>query len=300
MKLTTGYATYAVPTERGFFPENVVHWFPIVPSSYINLAFLTSQGIHFTGASFEDLMLILETINIICILILIIFFIHLFIKWLHNNLTPFNWFFLLGFVTSITLCGVVGYASLTYAVQKGLLHDWNYVYEPRYFAFVNVFLQIAFIGWMFLYERPKNSFLKIISWCLSILLLIEVTHNVYFYTKVAINFTKYKSAVYREQDYSYFISLMNDIKNKYPGYEIWGSAPGDNFYQYLTTYKGYIGIADAANLKSNSLTVKNKTILALMLYDHEVDDYKSLLSSKIILQTDKKNNSNFYLIELKP
>src|SRR4030095_3568380 len=33
MKLATGYAGYAVPTARGYFPENLVHWYPVVPAS---------------------------------------------------------------------------------------------------------------------------------------------------------------------------------------------------------------------------------------------------------------------------
>src|SRR5258705_4022702 len=37
MKLLTGYAGYTTPTERGFYPENIVHWFPVAPSSFINI-----------------------------------------------------------------------------------------------------------------------------------------------------------------------------------------------------------------------------------------------------------------------
>ena len=114
-----------------------------------------------------------------------------------------------------------------------------------------------------------------------LLLFIEITHNIYFHSKVALNFKKYKSAVYREQDFAYYISLIENIKDKYPDHEIWAAAPGDNFYSYLATYHGYIGIADANNLKNEHNESKTKTLLILMLYDHEINAYQNFLSRKL-------------------
>ena len=56
MKILTGHAGYALPTERGFYPENILHWFPVVPSSFINIAFLTSQAINIAGISLETFL----------------------------------------------------------------------------------------------------------------------------------------------------------------------------------------------------------------------------------------------------
>src|SRR5213075_1269072 len=153
------------------------------------------------------------------------------------------------------------------------------------FAFAVLFFQIAFISWYFIFlkkNQAKNSFLKIFVAVCFFALFVEVAHNIYFYTRVAANFKKYKSAVYREQDFSYYISLINGINEKYPGYEIWAAAPGDNFYSYLATYKGYIGIADAKRLKNDPPKVKTKTLLILMLYDHEIPEYSSFLSGATI------------------
>ena len=60
MKAMTGYAGYAVPTARGYFPENLVHWFPIVPASFMNLSFLTSQASQVAGLSLDTTMQLLE------------------------------------------------------------------------------------------------------------------------------------------------------------------------------------------------------------------------------------------------
>lgn len=301
MKLATGHAGYAAPTQRGFYPENIVHWFPVVPSSYINLAFLTSQGIRFTGVSFENLMTVLEVINIVSILLLTIFFARLFRPYQFvKNRDNFQWFLFLGFLASVFLFGVLGYASLTYAVQKGFVHDWNYVYEPRYFAFANIFLQIAFVGWLFLYKKPKNVLVKIITWCLSILLFIEVAHNIYFHTKVAFSFTKYKSAVYREKDYSMFFSLINDLEKKYEPGNIWVAAPGDNFYYYAATYLGHKGIANARALKKEFPLAMKKTAFVFVLYDSEIDLYSDILKNSSAELYAKTGFTNFYVAELNP
>ncbi|HEX6847415.1 MAG TPA: hypothetical protein VF144_10565 [Chitinophagaceae bacterium] len=298
MKIGTGYAGYTTPTERGFFPENIVNWFPVFPSSYINLAFLTSQGIRITQVSFEKQMLILEGINVICILSLAIFFIWLFFrKNFIRSLTPFNWFLVLSFAACVILFGVLGYVSLTHAVQKGVLNDWNYIYEPRYFAFAYIFLQIAFIGWIFLFPKPKNSFLKGLIWSLCFLLFVEVSHNIYFNTKIAFNFKKYKSAVYREQDYSYFFSLIDSLEKKYPREEIWVSGPGDNFYYYTATYLGHKGIADATNLKNDFPAPKRKTIFVFVLYDHEIATYQDVLTRSKALLSGRAGTTNFYVAE---
>ena len=304
MKILTGHAGYALPTERGFYPENILHWFPVVPSSFINIAFLTSQAIHIAGISLKNSLQWLEIINVIVVIPLLLFFlISLFRKKTFEELSSLKLFLLLGAFASAGLFALLGYMSLTYKTQMGFNNSWNYVYEPRYFAFAVIFLQIAFLSWYFIYFRKifsKNIVVKILTGLCFFILFVEVTHNIYFHSKVALNFKKYKSAVYREQDFSYYISLIENIKNKYPDHEIWATAPGDDFYSYLATYHGYIGIADANNLKTNTVKVKTRTLLILMLYDHEINAYQNFLSGNTILHNEKILNNNFYQIELKP
>lgn len=304
MKSFTGHAVYATPTARGFYPENIVHWFPVVPSAFINIAFLTSQAIHHANIPFSVSMQLLEVINVVAIIVLLVILLNSLLrrKFL-EEVSPVKIFLIAGSFASIGLFVLLGYMSLTYAVQRGYPNNWNYVYEPRYFAFTVLFLQIAFISWYFIFLRKKEIkglFIKAILFVCFLTLFVEISHNLYFYTKVAFNFKKYKSNVYREQDYAYHILLMKEIKIKYPDHEIWAAAPGDNFYQYMATYHGYIGIADANSFKNNDVKVKKKTILILMLYDHEKSSFNSFLNSSNILQTERRLNSNFYLIELDP
>ena len=302
MKAITGYAGYAVPTARGYFPENLVHWFPIVPASFMNLSFLTSQALQVAGLSFDTTMQLLEVVNVILILSLIAIFLYLFFnKKFLANLNPFKWFFITGFFASAATFTSLGYLSFTYEMQRWINYSWSYVYDHRYYAVTVVFLQIAFLGWIFLYkESLKNFFLKAFVFIFGLLLFIEVTHNIYFHTKVAFNFKKYKSEVFREQDYDYFFNLIDELEKKYPAHDIWAAASGDDFYPYVATYYGHTGIMDAAAFKTKTISVKKKTIFALMLYDQEIESYKDFLSRSKIEFTNKIADSNYYIIELLP
>ena len=112
--------------------------------------------------------------------------------------------------------------------------------------------------------------MKLIVGAFVLALFIEITHNIYFHAKVAFDFKKYKSEVYREQDYAYFFKLIKDLEKNYPGYELWAAAQGDDFYPYVATYYGHRGIMDAASFTNQKIKVKRNTILSLMLYDHEI------------------------------
>lgn len=302
MKATTGYAGYAVPSARGFFPENIVHWFPIVPGSFINIAFLTSQTHHIAGLSLEKTMNYLEIINTIVILSLIVLFPILFFnKRFLAEVSPFKLFLIIGFFTSAATFVSLGYLSLTYALQRWGDNIWSYVYDHRYYVFVVLFLQIAFIGWVFLYKYLlKNWLLRIFLAMCSFTIFVEVTHNIYFHTKVALNFKKYKSEVYREKDYAFFLQLLVDLEKNYPGHDIWSTGSGDDFIQYNATYRGHKGIKDAASFKTRDVKVNKKTILILMLYDNEIEEYREFLSASDVLFSKSIQNSNFYVIELLP
>ena len=302
MKAITGYAGYAVPTARGFFPENIVNWFPIVPGSFMNIAFLTSQAHSVVGLSFETTMKWLEIINAIAVFSLIVLFPYLFLnKKFISSISSFKWFLIIGFFISAATFVSLGYLSLTYEVQRWQDYIWSYVYDHRYYAFVVVFVQVAFLGWIFLFKHTlKNWLLKVVVFLFSMALFIEVTHNIYFHTKVALSFQKYKSDVYREEDYVYFLNLLKSIETNYAGHEIWSTASGDDYYQYVATYRGHKGFKDAASFKTRVVPVKKKTILTMMLYDHEIDEYKDFLFASKIIFSKRVQNSNYYVIELLP
>ena len=297
LKLSTGKAGYIVETGRGFFPGNFFDWAPIGPGAFINTFFTTSQLIRFTGISVEKAMNLLEIISAVMIGGFVALFFYLFFKReFFKTLDPFKWFLLLGFLISAATCISLSYLSITYKPQPG----WgNYLGEPRYFMFVTLYLQLSIIGWIFIYkEWKKNLFQKLIVYILSLLLFIEVSHNIYFNFKVALGFDKYRSATYKEPDYVYFAEMIQPLIQQNPNTDIFILSHSDEFYPLMGSYMGLKGVYDGKNLIRNLSTVKKKSIMILALYDPELHIYQSFLNSQKAQSINRVNGVNFYRVDL--
>ena len=298
LRIITGSAGYIVDTGRGFFPENFTQWTPFLVESFINKTFATSQLINRTGISVTQSVSVLKIVNAIFFIGLLFVSIYLFFKRrTFKPSTSFENFLMIGFFISAATCVSLSYLSITFKPQPG----WgNYQEEPRYFMFINLYLQIAFVGWIFLYSPCKKNLLqKIIVSVFSLLLFVEVTHNIYFQTKATINPHKYVSP-YEEQDYIYFINLIRSCAHDNPGTEIYVVADNDELFLLLTNYLGYKGIYDGFNMLKGMPPVKRRTILILALYDNQIADYKSFIIAQNAKFLTNINQVNFYRVDLLP
>lgn len=296
LKLLTGKAGYIVETQRGFYPTHLLDWAPIGPGAFINTFFTTSQLIRFTGISVEQAMDLLEIISALMLsgLTIIIFYLF-FKKKFFKTINPFKWFLLSGFFVAAATCISLGYLSLTYKPQPG----WgNYLGEPRYFMFVTLYIQLAFIGWIFIYnEWKKNLLQKIVVYTLSLLLFIEISHSIYFNTKVALSYDKYRSAAYKEPDYVYFSEMIKPLMQQNPNTDIFILSHSDEFYPLMGSYLGLKGIFDAERF-TRSPSLKNKNILILALYDPELPVYQTFLNAQKAQLIKRVNNVNFYRVDI--
>jgi hypothetical protein len=297
LKSATGDAAYIVETGRGLFPENFFDWAPIGTGAFISTFFATSQLIRFTGISVEHAMNFLEIISAVMIGGVVVLFFYLFFKRkFFIIIDPFKWFLLLGFFISTATCVSLSYLSITYKPQPG----WgNYLGEPRYFMFVTLYLQLSFIGWVFIYkEWKRNIFSKIAVYILSLILLIEVSHNIYFNTKIAFGFDKYRKAAYKEPDYIYFSEMIQPFIHQYPDRDILILSHSDEFYPLMGSYLGLKGIYNGENLIRNASIMKEGTVLILALYDPELPIYQSFLNSQKARLINRVNGVNFYRVDI--
>ncbi|MBI1342098.1 MAG: hypothetical protein GC171_04080 [Terrimonas sp.] len=301
MRSTTGLFNYSLPTERGLYPENLLHWQPVVPASFINMAFLGSQLFRHWGIGTGTMMSFLEIINILALIGILA----IFIRWFRardffKNLNPLRWFLLTGFVISMTVFLSLGYLSLTYANQNTQNGGWNYVYESRYYAFIFIFLQVCFVAILFRAKWQKKWYTLIPVVIAALMLCAEITHNLYFNTKLAFSFQTYKSAVYREQDYQYLADLIRDTKAINPGLGIMTAGYHDDYFAYRGTYEGGKGIADPLRLNEQLPKVKRKTVLFLMIYDKDKDQFASFLKNNPVKELKQFDFCRFYSLELDP
>lgn len=297
LKSSTGEAGYIVETGRGFFPRNFFDWAPIAPGAFINTFFTISQLIRITGITVAQAMNLLEILSAIMISGFVAFFFYLFFKEkFFKTIDPFRWFLLVGFFISAATCISLGYLSITYKPQPG----WgNYLGEPRYFMFVTLFLQLSFIGWIFMYRQwKKNIFKKLVVYILSLLLFIEVSHNIYFHTKVAFRFEKYRNETYKERDYVYFSEMIKPLIKQNPNTDIYVLSHSDEFYQLMGSYLGLKGVYDGENFIRKPLTLEKKSTLIIALYDPELAIYQSFLNAYKAQQITRVNDVNFYRVDI--
>ena len=121
LKLTTGKAGYIVDTGRGFYPVNLLHCAPIVPGSFINTFFTTSQLMNKTGMSFRQSHQLLEIVNALMIVTWYYLFSYLFFrKKFFKQTDPLKIFLVLGLFISAATFVSLGYLSATYKTASRL------------------------------------------------------------------------------------------------------------------------------------------------------------------------------------
>lgn len=302
LKTQTGSLGFIVDTGKGFYPENILHCAPVVPGSFINTFFTTSQLIIKGGLSLSHSMMLLEIVNGIMIAAILFLLLYLFfIKRFFRLSDPFRVFLMTGVFISATTFVSLAYLSVTYKPQTGYGYGWNYLNEPRYFMFVNFFIQLAFVGWIFLYPNWKKSlFQKMIVAVLSSLLFIEVTHNLYFYTKVATAPGKYSMAPYEEADYTWFTNNFESLSRENGDSDFWVIAGSDDFFPLMASYMGQKGIYNGTALIKSLPDVKKKTFMLFALYDDELATYESFFKNWNAVLLKKVNGVNFYQVILLP
>jgi len=299
LKTTTGTTGYIVETGRGFFPEQLLDWAPIGPGAFLDTVFTTSQLIRLTGISVGQALKLLEIINAIMIIGFFFVFIYLFFKKkFFKTLDSFKWFMLMGFFISAATCISLGYLTLIYKPQAG----WgNYLGESRYFMFVTLYLQIIFIGWIFIFPSwKKNIFQRFVVFIFSLMLFTEIMHNIYFNTKLVIDFDKYKTLSIEDPDYDYFGKMCREIIKDNPDSEILVVSDGDEFFKLMAAYLGQKGVYDGFNFIRSMPAIKKKSILLIALYDNEMADYQAFLSAQRATLINRVNGVNFYRVDLLP
>lgn len=297
MKSSTGMSNYALPTERGIFPANLLHWHPSAPASFINISFLSSQVLLRLGLSLPELLTLLEWINILVWAGLAVWLVWLFfLQNYFRDMDPWKWFVWLGAISVGGIFLSLGYLSLTYKMQQGFVGGWNYIYESRYYAFVFLFLQFLFLKGLF--EAKGWQRWPVIA--AGLLLFIEIGHNIYFHSKVAIRFKTYKESVYREQDYNMFGRLLDELKRSDTSADIWVTSYKDNYYPYTAIYHGNKGFMDARSLLQGMPVVTKKTTLVFVLYSEDIPAFQSVLNEGKAREWGRFEYTHFYTIELEP
>ena len=298
----SGSIFYLIPTEKGLFLNNFSHVYPFIPASFISLNFVYVKL--FTGVfSFDTFYRLSEKVNYIMMTITGFIFLLLTLKHkIYKQPSQFRLFVLTGISISAGIFILLAYVSITNKEQIWLVMKWNYLQEPRYFGFITIFLQLAFIGWLFSGKKPpfKNLLLNVTKYFLAFLLFIEVLHNLYFNIKLINTYRHYKQQHYWQVRFEFIEkSILTLIENN-PTKELYVASYTHPTAPHLAAYYGQKGLADSETLNSSLPKVTRPGLLVLHLSDAELPYFKSFFLKTNAIHYSKNDYDNIYLVELKP
>ncbi|HET6766529.1 MAG TPA: hypothetical protein VFH08_03985, partial [Chitinophagaceae bacterium] len=179
-------------------------------------------------------------------------------------------FIIIGSIISIVIILLLGWLTLTYKELSWGFYRWTHVQDPRYFAFIYVFLPLVLFVCLHYYspsfKKPIIRFFVIIAFCC---LATEVFHGVYYNIKILL--VHRDLAYIREADKSFrsFPAIIKEIKSQNPDREVLVCSP-DQFYLHTASQMGYKAIFDYTNFLQTDLKVSSKSLLVMPIQTQDV------------------------------
>ena len=255
--------------KSGFFPGNLLQTYPFVPASFFNLHFLATQSTIITGIDYNMWLHVAKWINFPAFVFLA--FIFLRYLWSHRfrSINMAETFLLLGGLSAFLILGELIFLAVTKDRDIGPpLFSWSFVVSGRYFAFVQLFIQIAVAWWLFC--EPKNTTIKnVIKKIFLVIIFIQIFHGAYYVTK------KLKHPVPLDHtiiQYPLSTSVINFIKEettKDTERKVIVTA-FDKQYGFLASLYGATGYFNPGELNRILPQSKKKAVLLLMVRKKEM------------------------------
>ena len=301
--LISGSAFYVVPTEKGFFPNNLAHWAPFIPASFISMNFVYIK----IFSPFLSLDVFSQVIEIINYILAIIFF-SIFIRFIINlkkipQPSIFQLFALVSVCMSTGLLLTLAYIAVAYKEQVYHGVPWSYLTQyPRYFGLITLLIQILFIGWCFSKKiLPfKNHLIRGLKYFLALLLVIELTHNFYFNVRLLFKYRQFKQEHYWASRFDFIENIILTLIKNNPDKKILVASYTFPTAPHLATYYGQQGLVDGKTLNSVLPSVKNPSILLVHLPDDELPLFAEFFKKANPVHLSKNDYDNFYIVYLNP
>jgi hypothetical protein len=181
----TGSAVYINTKETGFFPENLVKMYPVVPASFFDVEFSLSFFTRYAGGNYMMYGKILGYLGYILFAFLLVYG----IRWIWNKKfllkNDIDYFIFSGSGISLAICALLFYLSVRNSANiLTASAPWTYIQEFRYFIFIVVFIQLISFACLFNRYRAHSRFWKITAVCCALLFALQFTFGVYRVTKL--------------------------------------------------------------------------------------------------------------------
>jgi hypothetical protein len=186
-RAAVGNSTYVMGAEKGFYPENLLSFYPFIPDAFIDINFTLQQVESLTSISFIFLYAFLRYVNLLLLIILAYGWIT-YLSVRRRSPTSFNSFLVFTGATGGCLLLLLTYLSLTNSsapVSLRVPFPWTFVGDGRYFLFPVTILPAAAAYLLFIKQqwRTTHKFQQPLKFAFFVLIVFQLAHTLYFIAK---------------------------------------------------------------------------------------------------------------------
>jgi len=270
----TGSASYIIPSKKGFYPSNLLRTSPVMFSAFMNLQVFCIALHSLFGFDYVRQIETIWHVHLIPFAAVLIYVTIYLIGRIKRKRTIVEHYVYLGLLSSLCIIFLLVYLSLRNAAILTVTYPiWTFVEEPRYYAFVLLFIhQLVFI---FLFNPTKrtSNLQKIFTVTFALLLGFQLLHGGYLITKKLIaehhDFTIRKSSKATNQ---FFTISLDSLQHQHPQKKV-VAVSNDRTFQNLAALKEYNALYEVGYLNDTARVKSNKNIVFLVVLQGPVRSF---------------------------
>ena len=291
-KSYTGSATYIIATEKGFYPEHLLRFYPVGFSSIFNTNMVCVQLAKITGMNFLKVYQLLIGVHFCFFLILF----YLFLKYAFNKNTQkntlFDHYLFIGALSSGVILLLLAYLSLT---NQLITIDWTFIQEGRYVAFLTFFLQQILFLAISLFSLVLRKSRKILIYILFGIVSLSSLHGIYFVIKTISTKIYSSNAATEQKVLAYSDSLISKVIKENNG-QSFAIASQTSFVNAIAAFQQNVPeLHDSISLYQNNIRAKKETVLILVRKRPMQE--KNIFNAKLV---GAIGDNYFYTVKINP
>lgn len=299
-KIYTGAPTYVSTGETGYFPENILKTYPIVPASLADVEVAHTVFSNLTGISYLIVGDILRYINLLLFFSLLYLGIRKLKKVNFLLQSKEDYFFYLGIGISISVAGLLFYFSLRnssfYSVD---LPQWTFVQELRYFSFIVVFIQLLVFVFLFNKFSGLSLFWKKIAIICATVMLLGSLQRVYYVAKLLFS-SEYAPVSPRNyiRETVPVLSLIKKIKSQYQEHEIIVASPDGYVCNYALLQNMKAVRNPTPEQLGKAISYSKPAILFIAIPANKISLYGTMLKNPSLNYYGEIDSNFYYTLEV--
>lgn len=296
----TGAATYINTKETGYFPENLLKMYPVVPASLADVEIPHTVFANLTGINYFVIGKFLMLTSYALFFGLLFFGIFKLkkINFLLKNKE--DYFVFLGIGISICITGLLFYLSLRNSALLSVYRpQWTYVQEFRYFAFIIFFIQLLIIVFLFDRYTKLSSFWKKVAVICATVMLLGSLQKVYYVSKLL--FSSSSSPLMPNKymrETMPVLDLIKKIKEQYPGYEIIVASPDGYICNYALFQNMKAVRTPTPEQLANPITYTKPAKLFVAIPVNKISLYSTMLKNPSLKYYGELENNFYYTLDI--